>query len=91
LLAVRAAGIWHVTGPALIDRCAFARLAAGAFGLEASLLDPVATAELQQAAARPLRAGLAIDRLRRAFGLDATRSPAEGLADFAASERTVPA
>ena len=63
-LAGRATGVLNVAGPEVLDRHAFAQRAAKALGLDASLLDPVRTADLQQRARRPLQAGLRIDRLR---------------------------
>src|SRR5262249_41368631 len=72
-------GVFHVAGPAIMDRFAFARLVCETFGLDVSLLDPATTADLAQPARRPLRAGLLIDRVR---GVITTplRPPAEGLA-----------
>src|SRR5262245_28146345 len=72
-------GVVHVAGPSVIDRYAFARLACDVFGLDASLVIPVATADLQQRAARPLNAGLRIDRVRRQIATP-LRDPAAGLA-----------
>ena len=48
------------------------------FGLDADLLDAVTTADLNQRAARPLRAGLKIDRVRAALG-KAPRDAEDGL------------
>lgn len=56
-------GIFHVCGPDVISRFDFAILASGILGLDASLLQPVATADLNQRAARPLRAGMLIHKL----------------------------
>lgn len=89
LLERNASGVWHVAGPEVMDRFSFARLAAEAFGLDAALLEPVATRELRQLARRPLRAGLQIDKLQAAFGPDATRGPRQGLATYAACEAVI--
>ncbi len=63
-LAARGAqGIFHVAGMERLDRVAFARRLAAAAGLDARGIDPVTTAALGQAARRPLRAGLRIDKL----------------------------
>ena len=71
-------GIFHVAGPAILDRFAFARLVCDVFGLDPRLLEAVTTAELDQRARRPLQAGLRIDRVRAL--VDAPlRAPAEGL------------
>ena len=77
-------GVYHVAGSAVLDRFAFARLACDVFGLDPALLEPVTTASLRQRAARPLQAGLRVDRARAA--LDAPlRPPAEGLRAMRAS------
>jgi dTDP-4-dehydrorhamnose reductase len=72
------AGVFHVAGPAILDRCAFARLACRVFELDEALLEPVATASLGQRAVRPLRAGLRIDRARAVLSTP-LRGPEEGL------------
>jgi dTDP-4-dehydrorhamnose reductase len=63
----RAPGVYHTVGADRIDRFAFARLAAGVFELDASRIQPVSTASLAQAAPRPLRAGLLMDKFGRHF------------------------
>jgi dTDP-4-dehydrorhamnose reductase len=77
-------GVVHVAGPALIDRYAFARLACEVFDLDAGFLVPVTTAQLAQRAARPLDAGLRIDRVRARVETS-LRAPAEGLAAMRAA------
>ena len=72
-------GVFNVAGSTVLDRHAFARLACEIFGLDAGLIDPIATSELNQRAARPLRGGLRLDRIRAATGLT-PRSAREGLA-----------
>lgn len=71
-------GCFHLAGPAVLDRYAFARLACEVFGLDPAFIEPVSTAALRQRAARPLDAGLRIDRalwtLETRF-----RAPREGL------------
>lgn len=64
----RAGGLWNVAGPDLLARDELARAVAGAFGLDAALIDPVATSALRQAARRPLRGGLRTDKLARCVG-----------------------
>lgn len=59
-------GTWHVSGPDLLDRAAFGRLACQVWGLDESLIEPRTTAQLQQKAARPLRGGLRTDKLTAA-------------------------
>jgi dTDP-4-dehydrorhamnose reductase len=57
-----AKGIYHLAGPERANRYEFARAAAAVFGLDAAPLQPVTTAELGQAAARPLNAGMVCDK-----------------------------
>ncbi len=63
LVASGARGIFHVCGPELLGRLDFAREVAQHLGLDAALLDGVSTSTLQQAAARPLDAGLSSAKL----------------------------
>jgi dTDP-4-dehydrorhamnose reductase len=51
-------GIVHPVGPDYLTRIEFARLAAEVMGYAPSFLQPVATPDLRQAAARPLRGGV---------------------------------
>ncbi len=51
-------GIVHPVGPDYLSRIAFARLAAKVFGYDDGFLRPVATLDLHQPAARPLRGGV---------------------------------
>lgn len=60
-------GVYNVVGPDLLDRYRFGLLAAEVFGLDHSLLVPVTTPELGQAAPRPLLGGLVIDKARQAL------------------------
>jgi dTDP-4-dehydrorhamnose reductase len=83
-LAGRTSGILNVVGPEIIGRYELARHAASVFGLDGGLLVPVTTAELKQAAPRPLRAGLTSGRLR-ALGVE-MRGLGAGLS-AAAAER----
>jgi dTDP-4-dehydrorhamnose reductase len=71
-------GVYHVAGPEVLDRHAFARVVCRVFELDEGLLEPVATAALGQLARRPLRAGLRIDRARSALATP-LRGPEEGL------------
>ena len=61
-----AQGLWHVSGPDLLDRAALARAACRVFGLDDSLVEGRPTAELAQRAPRPRRGGLSTNRLRAA-------------------------
>lgn len=82
-LAGRTGGVLNVVGPEIIGRYELARQAARVFGLDEGLLDPVTTAELKQAAPRPLRAGLTTGRLR-SLGVE-LRGVGAGLAAAAAA------
>jgi dTDP-4-dehydrorhamnose reductase len=72
------AGLWHVAGPEVLDRYAFALMICKEFGLDASRLTAITTAALAQKAARPLDGGLKVAKTQAQLktGL---RSPAEGL------------
>jgi dTDP-4-dehydrorhamnose reductase len=58
-------GVIHVAGPDVLSRFDFAWLACETWEIAPTRLEPVVTAALAQRAARPLRAGLRIDRARR--------------------------
>lgn len=60
-------GIYNTVGDTILDRHAFAVMAAKLFGLEPALIDRVKTPELGQPAPRPLRAGLIMDKFKRDF------------------------
>ncbi|MEP7290286.1 MAG: SDR family oxidoreductase [Chloroflexota bacterium] len=61
-------GVFHVCGSQVADRYEFALAAAAAFGLDASLIVPVLTADLKQVAPRPLKAGMLVDKVEQALG-----------------------
>lgn len=61
-------GVFNISGPRLANRYTFALAAADAFGLDPDLIVPVVTADLKQAALRPLNAGLTVDKAERALG-----------------------
>lgn len=61
-------GVYNVAGADRLSRYEFALKACGAFGFKKDFLKPVSTAELGQAAPRPLNAGLKMDKLRSALG-----------------------
>lgn len=63
-----AAGIYNVVGPELLNRYDFALKACAVLGFDASFLKPVTTAQLGQAAARPLKAGLKTLKLVKTLG-----------------------
>lgn len=55
-------GVYNMVGGELIDRYGFGLKIAKHFDLDPSLIEPVTTDQLQQAAPRPLRAGLKMER-----------------------------
>jgi dTDP-4-dehydrorhamnose reductase len=71
-------GLWHVAGPEVLDRYAFARLICAEFGLDASLLAGVTTAVLGQRARRPLDGGLKVGKAQVHLKTR-LRAPGEGL------------
>jgi dTDP-4-dehydrorhamnose reductase len=81
LVEAKVAGMIHVVGPEVVDRVAFARAIAAAFGLDPSAIVPRSTAELGQGAPRPLDGGLLASRLDTILP-GAMRPLAEALTDF---------
>jgi dTDP-4-dehydrorhamnose reductase len=73
-------GIFNTAGADVVSRLDFSRQIAATFGLDAGLIDPTTTAALGQAAPRPLRAGLVMDKLRATFPEVPVLSISEGLA-----------
>lgn len=59
-----AAGIFHVVGAERLSRFAFAQKAAEAFGLDASLLDPVPSTVFPSPTRRPQASSLLTDKVR---------------------------
>jgi dTDP-4-dehydrorhamnose reductase len=57
-------GVVNVAGPDRVSRVALAHEAAAVFGLDPGIVVPTCTRDLGQRAARPLEAGLVIDRVR---------------------------
>lgn len=68
LAAKGASGVYNVVGPDWLGRYEFALKACEAFGFKPDFLEPVETAALGQAAARPLKAGLKTDKLEAELG-----------------------
>ncbi|MGE3269275.1 MAG: dTDP-4-dehydrorhamnose reductase [Chloroflexota bacterium] len=79
LAASQEIGIFNTAGAEVVSRLAFSRQIAETFGLDPSLMDPITTAQLGQAAPRPLQAGLLMDKFRAAFPTIPVMSPIEGL------------
>jgi dTDP-4-dehydrorhamnose reductase len=57
-----AEGVFHVAGPQPASRFEFALEVANVFGLDETLIEPAATADLSQVAPRPLNAALRVDK-----------------------------
>jgi dTDP-4-dehydrorhamnose reductase len=76
--AKRAQGIFHLSGKDYLSVYGIAMRAANFFHLDASLINPIASANLQQPARRPPRTGFNIDKARRELGFE-PRSLDEGL------------
>jgi len=74
-------GIYNIAGPELLNRYDFAVLAAEIFGLDRSLITPVATGVLGQQALRPLRGGLKVDKVR-SVAVTPPMNVREGLIDL---------
>jgi dTDP-4-dehydrorhamnose reductase len=64
LVATGVRGVVNVAGPDRVSRLALANEAAAVFGLDPGLVVPTSTRDLGQRAARPLEAGLVVDRVR---------------------------
>ncbi|MDD5041007.1 MAG: SDR family oxidoreductase [Candidatus Peribacteraceae bacterium] len=72
-------GIFHVAGPDILSRFAFAEAIADAFGLPKNHLKPITTAALMQAAKRPLKAGLVCEKIRQTLSAWKRHSIADNL------------
>jgi dTDP-4-dehydrorhamnose reductase len=73
-------GVFNTAGADVVSRLDFSRQIADTFGIDARLIDPITTAQLGQAAPRPLRAGLIMEKLRATFPTVPVLTVAEGLA-----------
>jgi dTDP-4-dehydrorhamnose reductase len=73
-------GIFNTAGADVLSRLDFSKQIAETFGLDASLIDPTTTAALGQAAPRPLKAGLLMDKFCSAFPTVPVLSVSDGLA-----------
>lgn len=72
-------GIYNVSGPEAVSRYDFALAAAAILGLDASLIRPRKTSELNQIAPRPLRAGFRIDKIKAKLPHVLLHDPASGI------------
>ncbi len=60
VVELKKAGVYHVSGPDIVSRLAFAKELAKIFRYDAELITPQLTAELRQPAPRPLKSGFII-------------------------------
>ena len=65
LISLGKEGVYNVVGEDRLSRYEFALRACRVFGFDPELITPAATAEMRQAALRPLSAGLTIGKLKR--------------------------
>jgi dTDP-4-dehydrorhamnose reductase len=80
LASSKVGGVFNTAGADVLSRLDFSKQIAETFGLDASLIDPTTTAALGQAAPRPLKAGLLMDKFRTAFPSGPVLSVSDGLA-----------
>ncbi len=62
-------GLFNYGGAELITRIDFARRIASVFELDANLIAPITTVELNQPALRPLKSGLKTEKIEKALGI----------------------
>ena len=63
LVEIKASGVYNIAGNEIIDRYTFSCEAARIFGFSDEYIRPIITSKLHQKAARPLKAGLVIDKV----------------------------
>lgn len=78
LVSASQRGVFNIVGPQVMNRYEFAKIVCDVFNLDSGLLVPVKTSQLNQKAARPLAAGLKIDKLNKIIKTT-MRAPFEGL------------
>lgn len=86
LVAKKQRGIFHVAGTVWCSRVDFALQVASVFSLPSQLVVPVETAQLSQAAKRPLRAGLLLHKAFSVLGHEVFLSPRQALLCMRESE-----
>ncbi len=67
----RVTGLYHTAGSELVTRYHLAQVVARHFGLDATLITPLTSAELGQIARRPLLSGLRVEKAERELGIRA--------------------
>lgn len=68
LISYPSNGLFHICGPECLTIADIAYRVADVLQLDASLIQPVSTAEMQEATPRPLFSGLSIDKARQLLG-----------------------
>ncbi len=69
LLEKGCSGLYHVSGSEILSRFEWAVKAADYYGLDKSLIRPILTKDLHQAAKRPLNSGFTCDKLKSDTGM----------------------
>mgnify|MGYP002525395259 FL=1 len=62
-------GTHHYGGDRVMNRYEFAHIIADIFELDASLIKPIKTVELNQDAPRPLKSGMKTDKIEKELGI----------------------
>jgi len=75
VVELKKSGVYHIAGPDIVSRLAFARALAKTFQFDAALIKPQLTAALNQPAPRPLKSGFII--LKAQVDLNLTMSGVE--------------
>jgi dTDP-4-dehydrorhamnose reductase len=68
LVGAGRSGLYHASGSDWVSRLQWAQRVAKCFGLDASLIEPITTADMNPPARRPLRSGLSCAKLERDTG-----------------------
>ena len=82
LARTAAAGVFHCSGATNLNRVEFCRALARKLGADEALVEPVALADLQLPAPRPMRSGLRVEKIRRLPGVPAPLTLDQGLDRF---------
>jgi dTDP-4-dehydrorhamnose reductase len=69
LVELEKTGLWHVTGNDCLNRFEFARKTAEVFGLDESLISSAKTADLHQAAKRPMNGCLDVSKTEKELSM----------------------
>jgi len=78
---LNASGTYHVAGRDVISRYDFAMAIARVFSLATSLITAITTDQLKQAAPRPMKSGLVVEKAMQELGVQLSEAE-EGLQTF---------